>query len=430
MLKGNRPYQRRQEKTLSGTQRIWKPPFKAKKHTSPYEKRNILISGLIFISISFVFPLAIWFALTIPDWNKINLNYKHYAVFVTQLYMSSMIFKLTTRRNKAKNKLNTDRQGIVHKNNNVAKINVVDNMKAILAFAPLAVSAAFIFTLYYYNWIFDNNVGNAFQITSMRLSKDKYILISATLMILTVIYLFLAPARAVKIYHPSPNHQYSDAEQQLNAELKLNTHLAISIAITTLLAGVPATMIFKILNPLDYTTSVLFFALFSFTWAQMKIASPNTTMITGIQNILALKKIKFKENTSLNILKAIFIFEIIITNSHLTSTMVQIGGSIAATGSNITNPMSAYSCIFSRNDTHRDPIAFGIIIESKDASIHIFSPEYNSKNKSYVHIGKDGKIFPNTPLESYINLKENYIIEQYDDSKHNYDWETGKCTHK
>lgn len=59
--------------------------------------------------------------------------------------------------------------------------------------APLAISAAFIFTLYYYNWIFDNNIGGAFQITSMRLSKDKYRLISATLMILAVIYLFLAP---------------------------------------------------------------------------------------------------------------------------------------------------------------------------------------------------------------------------------------------
>ena len=341
-----------------------------------------------------------------------------------------MNFKIIIHQNNTKNKLNTNRQGIIHKNKDAIKINVMDNLKAVLAFAPFAVSAAFIFTLYYYNWIFDNNIGNAFQITSMRLSKDKYILISATLMILTVIYLFFVPACAVKIYHPSPNRQRSDTEQRLNAKLKLNIHLMISIAITTLLAGVPATMIFKILNPLDYTTSVLLFALFSFTWAQMKITSPNATMITGIQNILSFKKIKFKENISLNILKVAFVFDIIITNSYLTSTMVQIGGSIAATGSNITNPMSAYSCIFSRNDAHRDPIAFGIIIESKDTSLHIFTPELNSDTKRYVHTGEHGEVFPNRPLESYITLKENYIIEQYDDSKHNYDWETGKCTHK
>ena len=81
------------------------------------------------------------------------------------------------------------------------------DMKSILALTPLAISAAFILTLYYYNWIFDNNIGSAFQITSMRLSKDKYRLISATLMILTVMYLFLVPARALKIYHPYPTYQ-------------------------------------------------------------------------------------------------------------------------------------------------------------------------------------------------------------------------------
>ena len=415
---------------MSGTPRIWKSPFKAKKYTSPYEKRNILISGLIFIPISFACPTIIWLALTIPDWSKINLNHNHYMIFMSQLYTSFMTFQLILRKNERKNKLKTDKQGITYKNKGASKINVTGDMKSILTLAPLAISAAFIFTLYYYNWIFSNNIGSAFQITSIRLSKDKYRLISATLMILTVMYLFFVPARALKIYHPYPTYQHSETNQQLNAELKLNTHLMISIAITTLLAGIPSTMIFKILNPLDYTTNVLFFASFSFTWAQMKTISPDATIISMLQYMLALKDVKFKQKILLNILKVLFIFDILFINSYLTLTLVQLGGSIAATGSNTKNPMSAYSCIFSRNDTHKDPIAFGIIIESKDTSLHIFTPELNLDTKRYVHIGEHGEVFPNQPLESHITLKENYIIEQYDDLKHNYDWETGKCTHK
>lgn len=430
MLKGNHSSHRRQEKTLSSTPRIWKRPFKAKKYISPYKKRNILISGPIFISISFAFPTAIWLALTIPDWNKINLSYKHYMVFTSQLYTSFVFYYSILRKAKVKNKLKTDRQGIIRKNKDTPKINILGDMKSILALTPLAISVAFIFTLYYYNWIFDNNIGSAFQITSMRLSKDKYRLISATLMILTVMYLFLVPARALKIYHPYPTYQHSETKQQLNAKLKLNIHLMISIAITTLLAGIPSTMIFKILNPLDYTTDALFFASFSFIWAQMKIVSPNATIISMFQYMLAFKDVKFKQKISLNILKALFIFDILFINSYLTLTLVQVGGSIAATGSNTKNPMSAYSCVFSRNDTRKDPIAFGIIIESKDTSLHIFTPELDLDTKRYVHIGERGEAFPNQPLESHITLKENYIIEQYDDSKHNYDWETGKCTHK
>lgn len=415
---------------MSGTPRVWKSPFKAKKYTSPCEKRNILISGLIFIPISFACPIAIWLALTIPDWSKINLNQNHYMIFMSQLYTSFMAFQLILRKNERKNKLKTNKQEITYKNKGAPKINVTGDMKSILALAPLAISAAFIFTLYYYNWIFNNNIGSAFQITSMRLSKDKYRLISATLMILTVMYLFFVPARTLKIYHPYPTYQHSETKQQLNAKLKLNIHLMISIAITTLLAGIPSTMIFKILNPLDYTTNALFFASFSFTWAQMKTISPDATIISMLQYMLALKDVKFKQKISLNILKALFIFDILFINSYLTLTLVQLGGSIAATGSNTKNPMSAYSCIFSRNDTHKNPIAFGIIIESKDTSLHIFTPELNLNTKRYVHIGERGEVFPNQPLESHITLKENYIIEQYDDSKHNYDWETGKCTHK
>lgn len=349
---------------------------------------------------------------------------------MSQLYTSFMTFQLILRKNDRKNKLKTDKQGITYKNKGAPKINVTGDMKSILTLAPLAISAAFIFTLYYYNWIFSNNIGSAFQITSIRLSKDKYRLISATLMILTVMYLFFVPARALKIYHPYPTYQHSETNQQLNAKLKLNTHLMISIAITTLLAGIPSTMIFKILNPLDYTTNVLFFASFSFTWAQMKTISPDATIISMLQYMLALKDVKFKQKILLNILKVLFIFDILFINSYLTLTLVQLGGSIAATGSNTKNPMSAYSCIFSRNDTHKDPIAFGIIIESKDTSLHIFTPELNLDTKRYVHIGEHGEVFPNQPLESHITLKENYIIEQYDDLKHNYDWETGKCTHK
>ena len=61
--------------------------------------------------------------------------------------------------------------------------------------------------------------------------------------------------------------------------------------------------------------------------------------------------------------------------------------------------MRAYSCVFHQKDLNKESIAFGIVADSKDTSIHIFSPEYNPKNKSYVHIGKDGKIFLNIMVE-------------------------------
>lgn len=304
--------------------------------------------------------------------------------------------------------------------------SVTNHIKTILTMTPVAISISFILTLSYYTWALENNISQAFGITSIRFSQDKYRILSSTLIILFILYLSLVPLFALKISHPWKHNSFLKTASHWSEDLNACTSATLNTACIILLAGIPASLTFRFMLPDSYATNIQLFTTITFLFAQTRILAP-----TPPSKYELLKRVTTFKLTGKGLISTLVILlSILSLKFSLPQLAIQMGGAIIATGPNIMNPMRAYSCVFSQKDLNKESIAFGIVADSKDTSIHIFSPEYNSKNKSYVHVGEDGKIFPNTPLESYINLKENYIIEQYDDSRHNYDWETGKCTHK
>ena len=110
--------------------------------------------------------------------------------------------------------------------------------------------------------------------------------------------------------------------------------------------------------------------------------------------------------------------------------VINAGKNVVDIGSTSNNPMHAYSCIFPLQNPQSESISFGIVVESKDKYLHIFTPTYNQEKNSYTQVDFIGNTFPLNPTESYISLKEDYRIEQYDESIHEYNSNTGKCKHK
>lgn len=410
------------------------PPHNTQKtadQISAINTKNAILSELKFLAASILSPLAVCLILIFPEFNKINL-----ATFITLIAISTILpfatlakglHDATKNHASHKGKFPQANKGIPEKNNSTNNSPLVTNyVKTILTMMPIAISISFILTLSYYIWALENNISQAFGITSIRFSQDKYRMISATLMILFILYLSLVPLLALKISHPWQHPSFLKTASRWSEDLNTCTSATLNTACIILLTGIPASLTFRFMLPDSYATNIHLFTTTTFLFAQTRILAP-----TPPSKYELLKRVTTFNLTGKGLISTlVFLLSILSLKFLLPTLAIQMGESIVATGPNAMNPMRAYSCIFSQKDLNKESIAFGIVADSKDSSIHIFSPEYNSKNKSYVHVGEDGKIFPNTPLESYINLKENYIIEQYDDSKHNYDWETGKCTHK
>lgn len=405
---------------------------KTSKQISIIDTKEAIISELKFIATSVISPIAVSLILITPDFNKINFTYSNLTLIALSatLPLNALLKGLNEIKKEPENQENRVSQDTLktfeEKNFKNDNISLSNHLKTILTMTPIAVSVSFILTLSYYNWALENNLGQAFTITSLQFSQDKYKIISATLMILFTLYLSVIPLLIVKPNFPWKHPSFLSTKNHWIEDLNKCTSMTLNIAGLTLLVGIPASLTFRFMQPADYAVNIQGFTTITFFMLQTRVLAPTLPNKYEIIRVLFTFKLSFKG--ALPILLAFM--SIISLKFSLPSVAIRTGGFTVAADSNVINPMRAYSCIFTQKEPNKESIAFGIVADSKDTSVHIFSPEYNPKNKSYVHIGEDGKIFPNTPLESYIILKESYIIEQYDDSKHNYDWKTGKCTHK
>lgn len=405
---------------------------KTSKQISIINTKEAIISELKFIATSVVSPIAVSLILITPDFNKINFTYSNFMFIAISASLPSAILskglhKIIKESENRENVVDQKNKNIFKEKNHINDSgSLANHLKTMLTLTPIAASISFILTLSYYTWALENNIGQAFTITSLRFSQDKYQIIPATLMILFTLYLSFLPLLIIKTPFSWQHPDFLNTENRWIEDLNTCTSMTLKIAGLTLLVGIPASLTFHFLQPTDYAVNIHGFITLTFFMLQARTLAPAFPNKYEILKKLFTFKLSIKG--SLPILLAFM--SILTLKFSLPSTAIRTGGFIIAADYNVTNPMRAYSCVFHQKGLNKESIAFGIVADSKDTSIHLFSPEYNPKNKSYVHIGEDGKIFPNILLESYINIKENYIIEQYDESKHNYDWETGKCTHK
>ena len=135
------------------------------------------------------------------------------------------------------------------------------------------------------------------------------------------------------------------------------------------------------------------------------------------------------------ILYAIIISILFITCSRASYFFLEyipkgIGGIAANPGATIETNESDYACIFPKGEDNPKSIAFGVIISSDHSSIHLFTPSYDTKNKRYAELLKNGRKKPNKLIESRIKYTNGFYIEKYDRKIHAYNESSGQCTYK
>jgi len=298
----------------------------------------------------------------------------------------------------------------------------ISNIKTILSLSPLALAFAFASILSYYSWVVNGDAGTAFQMASIQVAQDKYRLISSALVVLLICYLALLPAIISGKMQDLKNNSQSDIAAHLNNSITLT----LRIVVATFLSAFLASFIFRTVIPDQHGLYLLYFTAFTFIIGQAAstINLPSNTL-SSIKNFLTHDLTLPKALISLIIFVIMPVFQI----DRFQEISIRTGEAISASKSGNLDPMQAYSCVFPKNESNNESIAFGIIAPSTISSLHIFTPEFSQKDKKYTHI-TDGKIFPNNPIESYINIKIDYTIEKYDPSKHEFNSETGKCKHK
>ena len=268
----------------------------------------------------------------------------------------------------------------------------------------------------------DGDIGTAFQIASIQVSQDKYRLISSALIVLLIGYLALLPAIITGNIRDLENDTPSNIINHLNNSYTVT----LRVAAATFLSAYIASFTFRTVIPELHGLYLLYFITFTFIIGQIisNLDIPSN-IISSIKNFLTHDLTLPKALIPLIIFVIMPVFQI----DRFQEISIRTGEAISASKSGNLDPMQAYSCIFPKNESNNESIAFGIIAPSTISSLHIFTPEFSQKDKKYTHI-TDGKIFPNNPIESYINIKIDYTIEKYDPSKHEFNSETGKCKHK
>ena len=141
-----------------------------------------------------------------------------------------------------------------------------NHLKTMLTLTPIAVSISFILTLSYYTWALDNNIGQAFTITSLRFSQDKYQIIPATLMILFTLYLSFIPLLIIKPPFSWQHPYFLATKDRWIEDLNICTSMTLKIAGITLLVGIPASLTFHFLQPTDYAVNIHGFTTLTFLY--------------------------------------------------------------------------------------------------------------------------------------------------------------------
>lgn len=376
---------------------------------------------IIFPSISVILPFLTWLILSSPD---ILFNEKNFFRCIQFLFLA--IFPILIIKSKpsiyADNKKNPENDP-KNKSNNF----LLEQFKTILSLSPIALIITFILTLYYYNWVAQGNINTAFKITSLQLTQDRYQLISSTIISLFIIYLILIPSKTLDVTALNMDITPDSKDPQKNLDLDAYIRATWHIAIFTLFTGFPAWAIYRLMTPQSYIDSLASFVFFAFVFGQIKLLSSSP-----LETIDALKFIAESAPNFKGLRSILFTLLILLLGLKFTTPLLVInaGKNVVDIGSTSNNPMHAYSCIFPLQNPQSESISFGIVVESKDKYLHIFTPTYNQEKNSYTQVDFIGNTFPLNPTESYISLKEDYRIEQYDESIHEYNSNTGKCKHK
>ena len=304
---------------------------------------------------------------------------------------------------------------------------------------PIFIAAGFIIVLYHNREVATGDFGLALQITSAQFPEQKYQWTAILVTYLTIFYLLLLPA----IILPQINrsrlnlefHRYILLKSLNDNQIKPRTYynyLAIQAAILTVASNITILYILKIAAPGSTAETFLLMVVVS----MIACTIPISHIVKGSMTNNDIPDENKKHQRAASRLIAIFLALAILITSWIFPKFILehipegLGGIIANPGTTIETNEIDYACIFPNNTESKESITLGVATESKPESIRIFTPEYNQNDNNYGKQIEGGKVKLNKLIETQIKISGGYRIEKFDNSKHWYNSNSGKCVYK
>lgn len=308
---------------------------------------------------------------------------------------------------------------------------IKNQTRILLTLFPISTVASFVFVLYHYKELANGDLGLALQITSALFLENKITWAAITLAFLLIFYISFMPAISLKKIEPVVTRTSSRQENKEDS-YKLYIMLIVTAASLTTFSNIILIHIFKLVTEGNIAINMFLMTAISMATCFLPIYRAIMSQFEQKNTISndALSTKIFK-----GILYAIMISILFITCSRASYFFLEyipkgIGGIAANPGATIETNESDYACIFPKGEDNPKSIAFGVIISSDHSSIHLFTPSYDTKNKRYAELLKNGRKKPNKLIESRIKYTNGFYIEKYDRKIHAYNESSGQCTYK
>lgn len=308
---------------------------------------------------------------------------------------------------------------------------IKNQTRILLTLFPISTVASFVFVLYHYKELANGDLGLALQITSALFLENKITWPAITLAFLLIFYISFMPAISLKKIEPVVTRTSSRQENKEDS-YKLYIMLIVTAASLTTFSNIILIHIFKLVTEGNIAINMFLMTAISMATCFLPIYRAIMSQFEQKNTISndALSTKIFK-----GILYAIMISILFITCSRASYFFLEyipkgIGGIAANPGATIETNESDYACIFPKGEDNPKSIAFGVIISSDHSSIHLFTPSYDTKNKRYAELLKNGRKKPNKLIESRIKYTNGFYIEKYDRKIHAYNESSGQCTYK
>lgn len=308
---------------------------------------------------------------------------------------------------------------------------IKNQTRILLTLFPISTVASFVFVLYHYKELANGDLGLALQITSALFLENKITWAAITLAFLLIFYISFMPAISLKKIEPVVTRTSSRQENKEDS-YKLYIMLIVTAASLTTFSNIILIHIFKLVTEGNIAINM-------FLMTSISMATCFLPIYRAIMSQFEQKNTTSNDALSTKIFKGI-LYAIIISILFITCSRASyffleyipkgIGGIAANPGATIETNESDYACIFPKGEDSPKSIAFGVIISSDHSSIHLFTPSYDTKNKRYAELLKNGRKKPNKLIESRIKYTNGFYIEKYDRKIHAYNESSGQCTYK
>ena len=299
---------------------------------------------------------------------------------------------------------------------------------------PVSVAISFIFVLYHYKEVTSGDLGLALQITSAQFPDQKITWTTVIFVYLSIFYISFLPAIILpQINKPSMNHElHQHVFKDTSPLVAYYIYLVTQAAILTTASSFITLSILKIATNGGTAETLLF----TFSLSMTACTIPISRIIKKNTKNDEESNKEINHNVCISRIFTGFLAALVLYISYLSPTLFleympkNIGGIVANPGTTIETNEIDYACIFPSGEDNPKSIAFGIITSSDNSSIHLFTPSYNTKNKKYAELQKDGRRKPYKLIESRIKYTNGFYIEKYDGKIHTYNENSGQCVYQ